>query len=216
MGTVMLEGVDMDDDVTLAGETAQVAFIDETMMAGTEDDSDLAWSAEEYAVDFGHGRRRHWPMWAALALVLCLVTGAAVWLATVFYQQQRDRPSIARVEAPQTIAPPPPSEVTAPKPLPAPGPPAQHEQAPESPPVAQPDPDQQFLALVAAIPGITITDPQLEINETKTVCSELRHGAAPGDIIAATLREAPSLSRSQAEQLFDAGTTVYCPKFARR
>jgi cytoskeletal protein RodZ len=214
---MMLEDVDMDEDVTLAGETAQREFIDETMMAGAEEDSDLAWSAEEYAVDFDHGRPRHWPMWAALVLVLCLVTGAAVWLATVFYQQQWDHPVGVTDEAPtNSLSAPPPSEVGAPKPLPAPGPPAQHEQAPEPPPVAQPDPDQQFLAMVAAIPGITITNPQLEINETKVVCSELRDGATPGDIIAATLREAPTLSRSQAEQLFDAGTTIYCPKFSRR
>lgn len=209
----MLEGVSMDEDVTLAGETAQVAFIDETMMSELEDDADLAWSAEEHVVDI-YPRRRHWPLWAALVLVLCLVTGAAVWLATVFYQQQWGATS-STAETPTVVTPtPPPAEVAAPKSLPAPGPPALHEQPPA--PAAPPDPDQQFLALISEIPGVTITNPQLEINETKVVCAELRDGASRGDIIAATLREAPTLTKLQAEQLFDAGTTIYCPEFSRR
>ena len=207
MGAVMLENTGMDEDVTAAGETQAIVEDAE------EDDSELAWSAEEFAVDLGR-EGRHWPVWAALVIVLCAVTGVAVWLGTVFYQQQWGTPHSAAVQTPQAPTPVPAPTETVAAPLPAPGPPVQHENPP--PPVAQPDPDQRFLALVAAIPGVTVTDPQLEINETKNVCAELRNGVAPGDIIEATLREAPGLTRGQAEQVFDAGTTVYCPKFARR
>lgn len=230
MGTMMLEGV-MEEEIAetihglpvvvtpdippttwdlLAGETAQGAFNAETLMAGVEDDSEWAWSAEEYAVDIRPGRR-HWPIWAALVVVLCLVTGAAVWLGTVFYQEQWGNPS-STAETPKVVTPvPAPTEVGAPKPLPSPGPPVQH----ENPPAPTPSVDEQFLTEMRSIPGITITDPQELISSTKVMCTELRNGDSPQELIASTASR-NGIPLPSAQTAFDVGTTFYCPEFSRR
>lgn len=208
MGAVMLEGVDMDEDLTLAGETAQAPAADEYYWTvtgvGAAEGAELAWSkTEEYALDDVDPGRRHWPVWAALVLILCLVAGAAVWLGTVFYQERWATPE------PPVVAPDPPP-VAPPAPLPTSGPPAQHEQAPP-----QPDPDQQFLAQVSLIPGASVTNGDQLITSTKVMCTELQNGASPEAEIEGTIRNT-GISRVQAEELFDAGTTIYCPQFAHR
>lgn len=183
---------------------------------------ELAWSAEEHAVDVRPGR--HWPLWAALVVILCAVTAAAVWLATVFYQQQwapnklqpSPRPSPNPTPTVTALSSPPPSPsqtptVTA---LPPTGT-FEEETPPPATPNIQPDADQQFLAMVAHIPGFIVTDPEGLITSTKVMCTQLQNGASPEAIIQGTMRNTGA-SRVTAETLFDAGATIYCPKYAHR
>ncbi|MHA7650394.1 serine/threonine-protein kinase [Mycobacterium sp. ML4] len=134
---------------------------------------------------------------------------------------------------PPSVAPPPSDAPAPPSPAPPPGsvsgpprasvpaavsapaapvpkvPAAQAHPSPERPP----DPDQTFVNMVSAIPGLTVTDPATAAATGRAVCASLQNGATPNDSVQATVNGNNTITPAQAAAGVNAAITVYCPQY---
>lgn len=205
----------------------------------TETEPIYAWAFgedEESAAPAPGAKLHDRLLWAALITLLCAAAAAVVWFSMTFYFQEVSTPKaqVPKRSAPVATAPAPPglSPRNSPAPVAPPPRPAPSAQPPTPPPVstiaspplvtpppsvqALPGGDRLFLALVAQIPALAITNAANAIEGAHDVCTGLENGGNPADAAAATVRNNPTMTLGQARALIAASIAAYCPQYESR